>query len=97
MLRYFNPVGAHSSGLLSERPHGVPENLMPYLLRVASGLYDFLEIYGDIKSTAELTKDKSVSLSFVIGVGTVTINKSVPFRAIVEDVSSTSFKDDNSF
>jgi UDP-glucose 4-epimerase len=55
MLRYFNPVGAHSSGLLSERPRGVPENLMPYLLRVASGRYEFLEIYGDDYPTKDGT------------------------------------------
>ena len=55
ILRYFNPVGAHSSGLLSERPYGVPENLMPYLLRVASGSYKFLEIYGDDYPTKDGT------------------------------------------
>jgi len=55
MLRYFNPVGAHSSGLLSERPYGVPENLMPYLLGVASGRYKFLEIYGNDYPTKDGT------------------------------------------
>ena len=36
-LRYFNPVGAHPSGLIGEMPHGIPNNLMPYILEVISG------------------------------------------------------------
>lgn len=46
LLRYFNPVGAHESGLLGESPLGEPNNLMPYILRVAKGKMDRLHIFG---------------------------------------------------
>ena len=46
LLRYFNPVGAHPSGLIGEDPEGVPGNLMPYLLQVAVGRRDALPLYG---------------------------------------------------
>lgn len=45
-LRYFNPVGAHASGLLGENPLGTPNNLMPYIAQVAVGRREFLSIYG---------------------------------------------------
>jgi len=45
-LRYFNPVGAHASGLLGEDPRGVPNNLMPYILQVAAGRLRRLPVYG---------------------------------------------------
>lgn len=46
LLRYFNPVGAHSSGLIGEDPTGIPNNLMPYIAQVAVGLRPFLNVYG---------------------------------------------------
>jgi UDP-glucose 4-epimerase len=46
-LRYFNPVGAHESGLIGEDPNGVPNNLMPYIAQVASGRLPHLNIYGN--------------------------------------------------
>lgn len=46
LLRYFNPVGAHASGLLGEEPNGVPNNLMPYIAMVASGRMPELRIFG---------------------------------------------------
>ena len=46
LLRYFNPVGAHPSGLLGEDPLGAPANLMPYVSRVASGEYERLQVFG---------------------------------------------------
>lgn len=46
LLRYFNPVGAHSSGLIGEDPHGIPNNLMPYIARVAVGTYEYLSVFG---------------------------------------------------
>lgn len=46
LLRYFNPVGAHPSGLIGEDPKGVPNNLMPYVARVADGLLPRLRVYG---------------------------------------------------
>jgi UDP-glucose 4-epimerase len=45
-LRYFNPVGAHESGLIGEDPMGVPNNLMPYVTQVAVGKRDHLSVYG---------------------------------------------------
>lgn len=46
LLRYFNPVGAHSSGLIGEDPRGTPNNLMPLLARAAAGKIDVLQVYG---------------------------------------------------
>ncbi len=46
LLRYFNPIGAHSSGLIGESPYGVPNNLMPYITQTAVGVREFLNVYG---------------------------------------------------
>ena len=46
LLRYFNPVGAHSSGLIGEDPSGVPNNLMPYIAQVAVGKRPQLQVFG---------------------------------------------------
>jgi UDP-glucose 4-epimerase len=54
-LRYFNPVGAHESGLIGEDPNGIPNNLMPYLMKVASGELPYLNIYGDDYQTPDGT------------------------------------------
>ena len=45
-LRYFNPIGAHETGLIGEAPNGVPSNLMPYITQVAIGKLEALSIYG---------------------------------------------------
>ncbi len=55
ILRYFNPVGAHDSGLIGEDPSGVPNNLMPFLAQVAVGKQDCLLIYGDDYPTEDGT------------------------------------------
>lgn len=55
ILRYFNPIGAHESGLIGEEPNGVPNNLMPYLVQVASGRRENLQIFGDDYKTKEGT------------------------------------------
>ncbi len=55
LLRYFNPVGAHISGLLGEAPNGVPNNLMPYVTQVASGQREFLQIFGNDYDTPDGT------------------------------------------
>jgi UDP-glucose 4-epimerase len=47
LLRYFNPVGAHKSGLIGESPNGIPNNLMPYVTQVASGKLEKLKIFGN--------------------------------------------------
>ncbi len=54
-LRYFNPVGAHVSGTLGEDPRGVPNNLMPYITKVAAGKLKYLSIYGDDYDTPDGT------------------------------------------
>ena len=46
LLRYFNPIGAHESGLIGENPKGTPNNLMPFILKVASGELDQLKVFG---------------------------------------------------
>lgn len=55
LLRYFNPVGADESGLIGESPMGIPNNLMPYVARVAIGTLPHLEIYGDDYPTPDGT------------------------------------------
>jgi UDP-glucose 4-epimerase len=55
MLRYFNPIGAHESGQIGENPSGLPNNLMPYLLRVASGLLPVLNVWGSDYPTPDGT------------------------------------------
>jgi len=54
-LRYFNPVGAHESGLIGEDPNGIPNNLMPYIARVAAGSLPVLNVYGDDYNTPDGT------------------------------------------
>ncbi|MBO4862283.1 MAG: UDP-glucose 4-epimerase GalE [Firmicutes bacterium] len=54
-LRYFNPIGAHPSGLIGEDPRGIPNNLMPYISQVAVGRRDHLSVYGDDYDTKDGT------------------------------------------
>lgn len=54
-LRYFNPVGAHSSGLIGERPKGIPNNLLPYLMQVVTGEREKLSVFGDDYDTPDGT------------------------------------------
>lgn len=54
-LRYFNPVGAHESGLIGEKPNGLPNNLMPYIAQVAIGKLPYLSIYGNDYPTIDGT------------------------------------------
>ncbi len=53
ILRYFNPIGAHPSGYIGEKPNGTPNNLMPYLLQVASRQRDALRVFGDDYETRD--------------------------------------------
>lgn len=55
ILRYFNPVGAHESGLLGEDPNGIPNNLMPYIVKVACGELECLSIFGSDYNTNDGT------------------------------------------
>lgn len=58
LLRYFNPVGAHESGLIGEDPNGIPNNLMPYLMQVAGGKLPQLNIFGDDYDTRDGTGER---------------------------------------
>jgi len=55
ILRYFNPVGAHESGLIGEDPNGIPNNLMPYISQVAVGRLPYLKVYGNDYPTKDGT------------------------------------------
>lgn len=55
LLRYFNPIGAHETGLIGENPNGIPNNLMPYVLKVAVGELECLTIFGDDYETPDGT------------------------------------------
>lgn len=53
LLRYFNPIGAHPSGLIGELPNGVPNNLMPYITQTAAGVRKYLSVFGDDYDTPD--------------------------------------------
>ena len=55
VLRYFNPVGAHKSGLIGEDPNGIPNNLMPYIVKVAMGELPYLRVFGNDYETKDGT------------------------------------------
>lgn len=55
ILRYFNPIGAHSSGLIGEDPQGIPNNLLPYITQVAAGRRECLSIFGNDYNTPDGT------------------------------------------
>ena len=55
ILRYFNPIGAHESGLIGEDPNGIPNNLMPYILKVANKEYEKLSVFGNDYNTHDGT------------------------------------------
>ena len=55
ILRYFNPIGAHESGKIGENPNGIPNNLMPYIVRVATGELEMLSVFGDDYDTHDGT------------------------------------------
>ena len=55
LLRYFNPIGAHRSGLIGEVPNGIPNNLVPYIARVANGTLDYLRVWGNDYPTPDGT------------------------------------------
>lgn len=55
LLRYFNPIGAHESGLIGEDPKGIPNNLMPYITKVATGELECLGVFGDDYDTHDGT------------------------------------------
>lgn len=87
LLRYFNPVGAHESGLIGEDPHGIPNNLMPYVTQVAVGKRARLQVFGSDYNTPDgtgvrdyihvqdLAHGHSLALRYLLsGKGNVTAN-----------------------
>ena len=58
ILRYFNPIGAHSSGLIGEEPNGIPANLLPYVSKVASGKLECLSVFGNDNDTKDGTGER---------------------------------------
>lgn len=55
ILRYFNPIGAHESGVIGENPNGIPNNLMPYIMKVAAGELEILNVFGNDYPTPDGT------------------------------------------
>lgn len=55
LLRYFNPIGAHKSGLIGENQNGIPNNLMPYIVKVAAGELPYLSVFGNDYDTPDGT------------------------------------------
>ena len=55
LLRYFNPIGAHESGLIGEVPNGIPNNLVPYIAQVVAGQRDYLRVWGNDYDTVDGT------------------------------------------
>ena len=55
LLRYFNPIGAHESGLIGEEPNGIPNNIMPYIMKVAIGELENVHVFGDDYDTKDGT------------------------------------------
>lgn len=55
LLRYFNPIGAHKSGLIGEDPNGIPNNLLPYVSQVAAGILKEVSVFGDDYPTPDGT------------------------------------------
>ena len=55
VLRYFNPIGAHESGTMGEDPRGIPNNLLPYIAKVAAGKLECLSVFGDDYATPDGT------------------------------------------
>src|SRR6056300_681252 len=55
LLRYFNPIGAHPSGSIGEKPKGVPQNLVPYLTQAVAGIRPALSVFGDQYDTPDGT------------------------------------------
>ena len=62
LLRYFNPIGAHESGLIGENPSGIPNNLMPFIAQVAVGKRPELSVFGDDYDTVDGTGVEIISM-----------------------------------
>ena len=64
LLRYFNPIGAHKSGLIGEDPNGIPNNLMPYIAKVAVGKLEKVHVFGNDYPTPDAPASATTSMSW---------------------------------
>lgn len=85
-LRYFNPVGAHESGLIGEDPNGVPNNLMPYIARVAAGSLPVLNVYGGDYPTADGTGVRDYIHVMDLAEGHLAALRNLPLQSATHEV-----------
>jgi UDP-glucose 4-epimerase len=84
LLRYFNPVGAHESGLIGEDPNGIPNNLMPFIAQVAEGRREMLSVFGNDYPTTDGTGERDYIHVVDLAIGHVkTLNKLVQAPGLV--------------
>ena len=81
LLRYFNPTGAHESALLGEEPNGIPNNLMPYIMKVAVGELPYLRVFGDDYDTHDGTGVRDYIHVVDLAVGHVKALKKIEEKA----------------
>lgn len=84
LLRYFNPIGAHPSGLIGENPKGIPNNLMPYITQVAAGKLEKLHVFGDDYDTLDGTGIRDYIHVVDLAKGHVAALKAIEARCGVE-------------
>ena len=83
ILRYFNPIGSHKSGLLGENPNGIPNNLMPYIVRVATKELPFLNVFGNDYDTHDGTGVRDYIHVVDLAKGHIkALEKSINFKGI---------------
>ncbi|MDR5902786.1 UDP-glucose 4-epimerase GalE [Halomonas icarae] len=82
VLRYFNPIGAHPSGLIGEDPQGIPNNLMPYIAQVAVGRLDELTIFGNDYPTVDGTCERDYLHVVDLAVGHLKALKALEWRGV---------------
>ena len=75
LLRYFNPIGAHKSGLIGEDPKGIPNNLIPYITQVAIGKLERLGVFGDDYDTHDGTGVRDYIHVVDLAIGHVTCSR----------------------
>lgn len=92
ILRYFNPVGGHESGLLKEEPRGVPNNLMPYIIKVAEGKMPHLNVYGTDYPTPDGTGVRDFIHVVDLAKGHISCLKLFEASEEISSKSSSNFK-----
>jgi UDP-glucose 4-epimerase len=85
LLRYFNPIGAHESGLIGEDPNGIPNNLLPYVSQVAVGKHEKIRVFGDDYDTPDGTGVRDYIHVVDLAKGHVAALEHLPAPGTVED------------